>query len=221
MELTVEASARSDQGRSANRRLRAGGRVPGIVYGRGEPRKISVDGAVLERSLSHEAFHSSVLDLDLDGEKLSVLLREVQSNPVDDRVLHVDFQAIADDVEINMTVPLHFINAESSPGVKLSHGVFSVIEDEVGIHCLPRDLPGNVEVDVGHLEINSNIHLGEIKPPPGVKFAALVRGEDPALATVLAPQKEPEPVAEEAAAEGAEGEPAAAEEQQDKPAEGD
>lgn len=205
MEHTVTATARTDKGSSVNRRLRNGGRVPGVVYGVGEPRMISVDAAVLEKDLSHEAFHSSVLSLVLDGEKMAVLLRDFQSHPVNDKVLHVDFQAIAEDAEISMTVPVHFVNAEVSPGVKLNHGVFSVIVDELSIHCLPRDLPENISVDVSHLEINDNIHLSEIKAPAGVKFDALARGEDPPLASVLAPQKEEEvaEAPEEAAVEDA------------------
>ena len=102
---------------------------------------ISVKHATLHKDLSHEAFHSSVLSLDLDGEKMSVLLREVQSHPVVDKLLHVDFQAIAADAEINMTVPIHYANADSSPGVRLNHGVFSVIEAELEIQCLPRTFP--------------------------------------------------------------------------------
>ena len=215
MEHTVTAVARTGTGGSANKRLRREGRVPGIVYGAGEPRLISVDHDQLHRDLSHEQFHSSVLSLDLEGEKIAVLLREVQSHPVEDHVLHVDFQAIAENEQISMTVPIHFANADSAPGVKLNHGVFSVIEAELGIHCLPRDLPEHISVDVGHLEINHSIHLSEIQAPPGVTFDALARGEDPSVATVLAPQKEEEEEVVAAEAEEAE-QPADAEQPKDE-----
>ena len=198
MEQTVTATGRDKAGSAASRRMRGAGQVPGVVYGSGKPRLISLDHDSLHRNLSHEAFHSSVLNLEVDGKKFSVLLRDVQSHPVNDRILHVDFQSIASDTKVGMTVPIHYINAENSPGVKLNHGVFSVIEANLEIHCLPRDLPENIEVDVGHLEINNNIHLSEIQAPAGVTFDALARGEDPSIATILPPQKEEEVVQEAA-----------------------
>ncbi|MBF2735799.1 MAG: 50S ribosomal protein L25/general stress protein Ctc [Betaproteobacteria bacterium AqS2] len=219
MEHSVAATARPAKGGAAARRLRRAGQVPGIVYGEGEPRMIALDEAVLTRQLSQESFHSSILSLELDGAKVPVLLRDFQSHPVNDAVLHVDFQAVAADSKVSMTVPLHFVNADTAPGVKLSHGIFSVIEDSVGVHCLPKDLPENIEVDVGHLEINHSVHLSEVKIPAGVTFDALIRGEDPSIATVLAPKAEAEeqPAAAAAAEEGAaEAAPAAAEGAEDK-----
>ncbi len=192
MDFKVVATGRTGTGSGAAKRLRAGGRVPGIVYGSGAPRMIEVDHDELHSDLSHEAFHSTVLSLELDGALQPVLLRDVQSHPVADRILHVDFQAIAEDAEIWMTVPIHYENQENAPGVRLRHGVFSVIEADVAVHCLPKDLPGHISVDAGHLELNQSIHLSEIAAPPGVRFDALTRGEDPSLVTVIAPKGEVE-----------------------------
>ena len=195
MEYTVAAVARTATGSAAVKRMRRTGQVPGIIYGTGTTRLITVDHDVLHRSLMHEAFHSSVLKLDLDGEPLSVLLREVQSHPVVDQILHVDFQVIAADTLIQMTVPIHYVNAELAPGVKLNHGIFSVIEAELDVHCLPKDLPEHIEVDVSELQLNHSVHLSELVVPPGVSFDALTRGEDPSIATVLAPKVEVEETA--------------------------
>ena len=192
MQHTVVATARTAKGGAAARRLRRESQVPGIVYGGGEPRMIALERDALAKQLSQESFHSSILNLELGGDKFAVLLRDYQSHPVNDAVLHVDFQAVAADSKVSMTVPLHFVNAENSPGVKLNQGIFSVIEDSVGVHCLPKDLPENITVDVSHLELNQSVHLSAIPVPEGVTFDALVRGEDPSVATVLAPKQEVE-----------------------------
>ena len=192
MEHTVTAINRSENGRAAVRRLRRDGKVPGIVYGGGknEPTMISIEGKPLERQLSQESFHSSILNLQLDDKKIQVLLRDFQSHPVTDHILHVDFQAVDAQSEITVTIPFHFVEAQSSPGVKLNHGIFSVTLAEIEVSCLPKDLPENITVDVSHLDLNQSLHLSEVQVPTGVSFTALARGEDPSVATVLPPQKE-------------------------------
>ena len=202
MEHTVIAKTRTDKGSGSVRRLRKQGLVPGIVYGQGEPKMISVDGHKLQLDLTrHEGFYSSVLNVEIDGNSTSALLREVQSHPITGLITHVDFQSVAENVEISATIPIHFIGAENSPGVKLNHGIFSSTENEIHVHCLPKNLPEFIEVDVSTLDLNQSVHLDEISAPAGVKFDALVRGENPALAAVLPPQKEEEVVTEEATTE--------------------
>ena len=138
------------------------------------------------------------------------LLREVQRDPVRRDILHVDFLAVREDREIAAHVPLHFINAETSPGVKLQHGVFTTVENQIAVHCLPQDLPEFIEVDVGGLEVGQSIHLSAVSAPSGVRFDDIVRGNDPSLASVItvAAEKEPEPEVTETPAETG-GEPAA------------
>lgn len=204
MELIVEAQPRENTGTAHARRLRRGQRVPAVVYGEGRARHISVDAAHFERQLQHEPFRASVLKMRVGDEgEFSVLLRDVQRHPFRRDVLHADFLEVSEKREINANVPLHFINAEVSPGVKLHHGILTVIENEVEIHCLPRHLPDHIEVDVGGLDIGKSVHLGEIPAPEGVRFVALTRGADPALAIVSEPAKIEEE-AKPAEGEGAE-----------------
>ena len=205
MEYIVEAEVRERGGRGGARALRRAGRVPGVIYGGdAETTSFSCAGNALAAMMQNEAFHSSVVILQLGGEQRRALLREVQRHPVRRDILHVDFLAVREDREIAAQVPLHFINAEVSPGVKMQHGVFTAIENQVSVHCLPQDLPEFIEVDVRALEIGKSVHLGELTPPPGVRFDEITRGNDPALATVssIAAEAEPEPAAaaEDAAA---------------------
>ena len=213
METVLQAQLRPELGRGPVRKLRREGRIPGVVYGDGPARPVSFSAREIAVRLQEEAFHSTVVTLEVDGKKVSALLREAQSHPVRREILHVDFQAVRADREIAARAPLHFLNQESCPGVKLRHGIFTAIENEIGIHGLPRNLPEFIEVDVAQLDIGKTIHLSEIPVPKGIRFDALVRGDDPALARVVErPAEEVEETAAEAeAAAATEGEAATAE----------
>lgn len=196
MEYIVEAVIREQPGRGEARALRRAGRVPGVIYGGGEATAFSCASGALMAFMQDEAFHSSVVSVRLGGKIRRALLRETQRDPVRRDILHVDFLAVREDREISAQVPVHFINAENSPGVKLQHGVFTAIENQVSVHCLPQDLPEYVEVDVSALEIGKNIHLNELTPPSGVRFDEITRGNNPALAVIAHIAEEVEPVAE-------------------------
>ena len=202
MKFTLSASARSDSGRSVARRLRRAGQVPGIVYGLKQPRCIQIEQETIARRLQQEAFHSSLIELSIDGDVYNVLLRETQVHPVHSQILHIDFQAVDADKPISASVPLHFANADSCPGVKLRHGIFSIVKAEVDIHCLPRDLPESIEVDASEMEIGKSLHLSDLPQIAGVTFDALQRSENPVLAAVHAPRKEEETEAKPADAAG-------------------
>lgn len=206
--MQIEAIARSKQGTGASRRLRNAGRVPGIVYGGDKPAEaIELDHNTLFHQLKHEVFHASILDLTLDGKKEQVLLRNVQMHPFRLLVLHVDFQRVSKNQKLHMKVPLHFVNADIAPGVKISAGVVSHVMSELEISCLPKDLPEFVEVDLANLAIGHSIHVSELKLPNGVT-AVLGKGEDAVVATIQIPRGA---LAEEAtvAAEAAAAAPAA------------
>ena len=209
MEYIVEADIREQRGRGGARALRRAGRVPGVIYGGGEATAFSCAGRALAAFMQDEAFHSSVVSVRLGGETRRALLREVQRDPVRRDILHVDFMAVREDREISAQVPVHFINAESAPGVKLQHGVFTAIENQVAVHCLPQDLPEYIEVDVRALEIGKSVHLSEIVPPQGVRFDEITRGNDPALAAIASIAEEAEPEAETSGEDLASGEDAA------------
>jgi large subunit ribosomal protein L25 len=190
--MEIKAFKRDGQGSGASRRLRHAGRVPGIVYGADKaPQAIALDHKELALSLRHEAFHSSVLSLDLEGAKESVLLKDVQVHPYKRQILHVDFQRVDATHKIHTKVPLHFINAEACPGVKLEGGVVSHVMTELDITCLPAALPEFIEVDCKDLAVGHSLHVSHLKLPAGVESVLLHRGEDPTVATILGAKAEP------------------------------
>jgi large subunit ribosomal protein L25 len=187
MEISIKAQPRTLQGTGASRRLRRASRVPGILYGGSKAATaIELDHNEIFHKLKQEAFHASVLSMELADTKEQVLLRDVQMHPFRPIVLHVDFQRVAADQKIHMKVPLHFINVETSPAVKLSGGLVSHILNEVEISCLPADLPEYIEVDLLNLELGHSIHLSELKLPEGVEL--VTKGEDKTVATIVIPR---------------------------------
>lgn len=189
MKIAINAETRKVQGTGASRRLRRADKVPGIIYGGGKDATvIEIDHNELYHKLKQEAFHASILDMSLDGKNEQVLLRDVQMHAWKQNVLHVDFQRIAADQKIHMKVPLHFINADIAPGVKLSSGIVSHIINELDISCLPKDLPEFIEVDLKDLAAGHSIHLSNLKLPAGVEAVALHRGDDQSVATIIIPR---------------------------------
>jgi large subunit ribosomal protein L25 len=210
--IEVNAMPRSTQGTGASRRLRGQSKVPGIVYGGEQPAtNIELDHHALFQQLRNEAFHASILTMNLDGKKDRVLLRDVQMHPWKQMILHVDFQRVSANKKIHMSVPLHFINAAIAPGVKTGGGIVSHVINELEISCLPDDLPEFIEVDLQNLELGHSVHIADLKLPKGVESVQQVRGDNAVVATVQVPRAivEPEPEVAAAAAEGAAAEGAA------------
>ena len=211
--IEVNAVSRSVQGTGASRRLRRTGKVPGIVYGASEQAQvIELDHKALLLQLRHEAFHSSILAMNVDGNKQNVLLRDLQMHPWKHEVLHIDFQRVDAKQKIHMRVPLHFMNEEIAPGVKVGGGVVNHVMTDVEISCLPGDLPEFLEVDLAEAELGASVHLSDVKLPQGVESVQLGRGDDAVVASVQVPRVVVEPEAVEAvteeAVEGAEAAPA-------------
>ena len=188
MKIEFNANKRELQGTGASRRLRRAGKVPGILYG-GETaaQPIEVDHNQLFHQLKLEAFHASVLSMNLDGQKQQVLLRDYQMHAFKPLVLHADFQRVAADSKIHMKVPLHFINTDIAPGVKLQGGVVSHVLNELNVVCLPADLPEFIEVDMKDVSVGHSIHIKELNLPKGVE-AVLHRNENPVVATIVVPR---------------------------------
>jgi len=188
MQIEVNAQKRTKQGTGASRRLRREGKTPGIVYGGNQPAVvIELDHNALYHQLRQEAFHASVLTLNLEGTKEQVLLRAVNMHPFRVEVQHIDFQRVLADVKIQMKVPLHFINAEQSPGVKLSGGIVSHVMSDLEIRCLPADLPEFIEVDLKDLALGNIVHVKDLQFPKGVE-AILHGSENPPVAVVQIPR---------------------------------
>ena len=184
--MKVIAFARKEQGTGASRRLRIAGQTPGIIYGGTEaPVSIALDHNALYHALKKEAFHSSILDLEVDGKVEKVLLRDFQVHAYKQLVLHADFQRVDPNQKIHVKVPLHFVNADVSPAVKLHAAVISHVAVELDISCLPADLPEFVEVDLSKLDAGQSIHVSGLVLPNGV--TAVVHGDDATVAIATVP----------------------------------
>ncbi|ABO55899.1 50S ribosomal protein L25/general stress protein Ctc [Burkholderia vietnamiensis] len=186
--MKVVAFERQQQGTGASRRLRNAGKTTGIVYG-GEaaPQKIELDHNALWHALKKEAFHASILDLEIAGQSQQVLLRDVQYHPFKQLVLHVDFQRVDAKKKLHTKVPLHFLNAEVSPAVKLSSAIVSHVTTEIEVECLPSALPEFLEVDLSKIEAGQSLHAKDIALPNGVALVAHVDAENPVVASATVP----------------------------------
>jgi large subunit ribosomal protein L25 len=196
MQLEFNANKRDGQGTGASRRLRRTGRVPGILYGGpSAPQQIDIDHNELFQLLRKEAFYSSVLNVNLEGAKEMCLLRDVQRHPYRMQILHVDFQRIDATHTIHQKVPLHFINADIAPGVKLGGGMVSHTMNDIDVKCLPADLPAFIEVDLKDLAAGQSIHVSQLVLPKGVEVVQHGEG-DPVVASIVmkgaGPAEEPE-----------------------------
>ena len=184
------AFERSKQGTGASRRLRNSGKTPGIVYGgTGEPKLIELDHNALWHALKKEAFHASILDMELAGQTSKVLLRDYQMHPFKQLVLHIDFQRVEANTVLHMKVPLHYTGEENSPAVKTDKCLVNHVVNEIDVSCLPADLPEFIAVDLSKLESGKSLHLDDIHLPKGVK--AVVHGKpNPVLVSVALPVEE-------------------------------
>ena len=178
IELTAEL--RTTVGKGASRRLRRlEDKVPAIIYGgEGETVMLSLSSNELSRAMQVEAFYSQVLNVSIDGKSEQAVVRDLQRNPADERVQHVDFQRVRANVAITVSVPLHFINEESCVGVKMQGGTLTRTLTEVEVSCLPASLPEYIEVDMAEVESGTSVHLSDLNIGEGVTIIALTLGED-------------------------------------------
>jgi large subunit ribosomal protein L25 len=202
--MKVVAFERSLQGTGASRRLRNAGKTPAIVYGAAaEPQLIELDHNALFHALKKEAFHSSILDLEVAGKSQQVLLRDVQYHPWKQIILHVDFQRVDPSKKIHTKVPLHYLNQETAKAVKQGGAVLTHVMNEVDVVCLPGALPEFIEIDLTNVEVGKSLHVKDLNLPKGVELAPHVEQENPVILSVTVPAAV---VSEEgaAAAEGGE-----------------
>jgi large subunit ribosomal protein L25 len=187
MAIEISARKREAQGTGASRRLRNAGKVPGVLYG-GEKGAVNIvlEHQALFLNLRNERFHASILTMDLEGAKEQVLLRALNMHPFKLQVQHVDFQRVSKDKKVHMKVPLHFANAEKSPGVKEQGGLVSHVLNELNVSCLPDDLPEFIEVDLSSLTVGHSVHVRDLALPKGVE-PILHKNENPVIATVIIP----------------------------------
>ena len=210
------ADPREVQGKGASRRLRRAGKVPAILYGGGaEPVQLILDQQNLLTMTANERFFSTILSVKSGDKAQPVILKDLQRHPAKNQVLHVDLLRVVENEKIRMMVPLHFIGAAGSPGVKTQGGSVSHLLNEAEVSCLPKDLPESLVVDLSEMEVNQIKRLSDIPLPEGVELMALTHGRDEAIVSIYRPRAEEAeaPVAAAAA-------PAAGEAKKDEPAAG-
>ena len=209
-ELDLIAEYREDTGKGSSRRLRHAGKVPAIIYGAGrEPRALTFDHNALLRASENESFFSSVLNVQVGPNVRAAILKDIQVHPAKRQILHLDLQRIVEGEKIKMTVPIHYLNEEIAPGVKVGGGAVAKMRTEVEVSCFPKDLPEYLQVDIEALELDQMLHLSDIKLPEGVDITDLIadppRDESIVSIHVMRVAEEPEEVEGEDVAEGEEG----------------
>nr|VFK36360.1 MAG: large subunit ribosomal protein L25 [Candidatus Kentron sp. SD]VFK38558.1 MAG: large subunit ribosomal protein L25 [Candidatus Kentron sp. SD]VFK78644.1 MAG: large subunit ribosomal protein L25 [Candidatus Kentron sp. SD] len=208
-ELT--ANVRYEMGTGASRRMRRGNRIPAILYGaKKNAIPLSLDGNEFGKQLEDESFGSRVITVNVENAKEPVVLKAVQRHPANSRILHVDFQRVSESRELQLRIPVHFINEDKCPGKKAG-GIISHLFPEVEVICLPKDLPEAISVDMSEIQLGQTLHLSDLVVPEGVTLTALSHDLDQAVVTISAPrdsmEEEDTSEAEETPTEGSEAAP--------------
>ncbi|SFB81381.1 LSU ribosomal protein L25P [Marinospirillum celere] len=188
-QFDFKATARNELGTSASRRLRRAKQyIPAIVYGGEEaPLPIAVEQREFYRVLeTEEAIYTSILNLEIDGKKQQVIMKDMQRHPFKPLVQHIDFQRVDSEHEVSVLVPLHFLNEEVCVGVKQQGGKIQHLLNEVEVSALPQNLPQSIDIDLSKVELGQTIHLSDLELPEGVKITALAHGGDTGVVSVQA-----------------------------------
>ncbi len=177
--LTIDAIKRETGGTAGARRIRrSDDQVPGVVYGGDEPPvHFQLEYRRVAKVMEDEQFFSQIVSLNMENESQRVVLRELQRHPATDKVIHIDFLRVSEDRELNVMIPLHFLNEEECIGVRLNGGVASRNLNEVEVSCLPRDLPEFIEIDLEDMDIGDSVHLSDLDLPDGISLVAMTRGD--------------------------------------------
>lgn len=184
MSIQIQATVRNAQGTGASRRLRNTGKVPAIVYGLGKTQAIEVDHKEMFFALQKETFFTQVLELNVDGKILNVIVRDYQMHPVKKQVQHIDLQEINLNEPLRIRLPLHVVNAEKSEAVKLQSGRVALLMSTVDALVNPQNIPAALELDCAKVRAGDILHLSDLHYPEGVQSVALRRNSDLAIATV-------------------------------------
>ena len=174
----LDASVRTDLGKGASRRLRREDKLPGIIYGGEEaPVSITLDHNKVNNSADFEAFYSHVLEINLDGKVVEVLVKDMQRHPFKPKITHIDFQRVIAGQDVHTNVPLHFVNEENSAAVKAG-GIAEHHVTEIEVTCLPKNLPEFIEVDMAGVEMGQTLHLSDLTLPAGVSSVELAKNDE-------------------------------------------
>lgn len=188
VEFTLNAEARSDLGKGASRRLRRlASQVPAVIYGGDKaPVSISLLAKEVAKLLENEAAYSHIIALTVAGAVETVVIKALQRHPAKGHVLHADFVRVVAGQKLTAHVPLHFLNQETSVGVKQQGGEVSHSAVEVEVSCLPKDLPEFINVDMAKVEVGQIVHMSDLTLPAGVELVALAHGKDLPIANIHA-----------------------------------
>ena len=212
-QVSLTASERESEGKSANRNLRRSGYIPGVLYGgKDKPKKISIMEKDIIKASEISGFAAQILQISMDGKNVDVVVKEIQRHPATSRVLHADFMRVDPDSKITLVVPIRTLNDESCIGVKISGGQVNHLINDIEISCLASNLPEQLEIDVQEMDIGDTVSLSEIKLPDGVEITVLQQDEDRDQAVVSVTEAREmviEEEVEELELEGEEGEEAA------------
>lgn len=210
--FSFNAEPRETQGKSASRRLRHLGKVPAILYGgENEAESLALEHHRLLTVIEDERFYSSIVELQIGERRQPAIVKDVQTHPAKNQVVHLDLQRVVESEPIRLHLPIHFKGEAANPGVKNQGGVISHTMTDVEISCLPKDLPEYLELDLSEMNINETKFLSDVPLPPGVTIANLAHRDAPVVSIHSPRVAEPEPTAEAAAGEAAEaGAPAGA-----------
>jgi large subunit ribosomal protein L25 len=205
-QATIAAKARAGTGTGSARAVRREGNIPGVLYGAGmDSKPITIALRDIQKHYETGRFTSTLFTLDLEGEKMRVIPREVQVDPVSERPIHADFQRLVAGARIRLYIPVHFNNHGDSPGLKRG-GVLNVVRHEIEFFCPSDRIPQFIEADLAGMDIGDSLHISHIKIPEGL--VPVIRSRDFTVATVAAPSSYTE--VETKPATAAEGEAAAA-----------
>jgi len=178
-QVSLAASERQSEGKSANRNLRRSGYIPGVLYGgKEEPKKISIMEKDIVKATEIAGFATQILQINIEGKDVDVVVKEIQRHPATSRVLHADFMRVDPDSKITLVVPIRTLNDESCVGVKISGGQVNHLINDIEISCLASNLPEYLEIDVQEMDVGDTVSLSEIKLPEGVEITILQQDED-------------------------------------------
>jgi large subunit ribosomal protein L25 len=209
--ITFAAEIRAAAGKGPARALRRAGRVPAVIYGeRKDQEMISLEARALRRQLGNPHFFNSLCSLQVNGEAVRVLPRDVQLHPVTDDPIHADFVRVSVGTMVEVEVPVVFLNEETSPGLKRG-GVLNIVRREIELVCPADAIPGELTIDLQAFDIGDSVHISHVALPEGAR--PTITDRDFTIATISAPTVVAEEA--EAAQEEAEREKEAAEEEGD------
>ncbi|HWK44138.1 MAG TPA: 50S ribosomal protein L25/general stress protein Ctc [Stellaceae bacterium] len=183
--VTLAAQMRDRAGKGAARATRRAGRIPAVIYGdKKEPVMVSLDPKTLKIELNKSGFFAKLVDLQIDGQTHRTLPRDVQLHPVSDEPLHVDFLRVSATTRITVEVPVHFDNADKSPGLKRG-GMLNIVRHEIELHCEANSIPERINIDLTGYDIGDSVHISAVTLPAGA--TPVINERDFTIATIAAP----------------------------------